>query len=153
MTLTVKSPAFAEGGAIPPRYTCDGDNVSPALSWFGQPVGTKSFVLIMDDPDAPSGTFTHWVLFDVPAPQHELAEGHRAGISGLAGTNDFSETGYGGPCPPKGHGVHRYYFMLSALDCSTLGLLGGASRRDVETRMRGHVLATAKYMGKYERKR
>jgi Raf kinase inhibitor-like YbhB/YbcL family protein len=82
MTFTVKSPVFAEGSAIPTRYTCDGDNVSPALSWSGQPVGTKSFVLIMDDPDAPSGTFTHWVLFDVPAPQHEFAKGHRAGISG-----------------------------------------------------------------------
>jgi len=153
MTFTLKSPAFAGGGAIPRRYTCDGENVSPALSWSGHPAGTKSFVLIMEDPDAPSGTFTHWVLFDVPAPQHELAEGHRPGSAGLAGTNDFSQTGYGGPCPPKGHGAHRYYFTLTALDGSTLGLTGGARRSDVEARMGGHVLATATYVGTYERKR
>ena len=111
-------------------------------------------MLIVDDPDAPSGTFTHWVLFDIPGTTLSLTEAQKAGGGvGVSGKNDFSKTGYGGPCPPRGHGAHRYYFTLSALDTDKLGLAAGASRHQVEAKMRGHVVGTAKLMGKYERRK
>ena len=150
MAFTLRRSACADSAAIPKRFTCDGENVSPALSWTGAPDSAKSFVLIVDDPDAPSGTFTHWVLYDVPGGTHALIEGQR-GV-GHSGRNDFAKAGYGGPCPPRGHGVHRYYFTLSALDVATLGLPDGASRQQVEAKMRGHEAGTAKVMGRYERK-
>jgi len=152
MPLTLSSSAFNNGSAIPRRFTCDGENLSPALTWSGAPESARSFVLIADDPDAPSGTFTHWVLYDVPGPTQSLAEGQKPGGAGLSGKNDFAKTGYGGPCPPRGHGTHRYTFTLSALDLASLGLPAGASRDQVESRMRGHVVATAKVTGRYERK-
>ncbi len=151
MSFTLSSPVFTDGAAIPARFTCDGDNLSPQISWSGAPGNAKSFVLIVDDPDAPSGTFTHWVLFDVPASTRELSEGQKGGV-GHPGKNDFSKVGYGGPCPPRGHGAHRYYFTLSALDIDRLGLSAGVSRQQVEGKMRGHVIGTAKVMGKYERR-
>ncbi len=144
------SPAFADGSGIPARFTCDGENLSPQLDWNGAPDSAKSFALIVDDPDAPSGTFTHWVLFDVPGSTRSLTEGQK-GV-GHSGRNDFSKVGYGGPCPPRGHGAHRYNFTLSALDVASLGLQDGASRQEVEGKMRGHVIGTAKMMGTYERK-
>ncbi len=149
MAFTLTSPAFIEGGAIPRDYTCDGADRSPPLRWTGAP-SAASYVLIMDDPDAPGGTFTHWVLYDIPGDRTELAEGEQK--VGLAGGNDFGGRGYGGPCPPRGRGAHRYFFRLSALDIPSLKLSPGASRRDVEAAMRGHVLATATLMGRYERK-
>jgi len=150
MTFTLAISAFPEGGMIPAKYTCEGANVSPELRWNDAPVDTRSFALIVDDPDAPVGTFTHWVLFDIPANRANLAEGENK--IGAAGQNDFGRAGYGGPCPPRGHGPHRYYFTLYALDIASLKLKAGASRRAVETALRGHILAQAQYLGRYERK-
>jgi Raf kinase inhibitor-like YbhB/YbcL family protein len=150
MTFTLTIAAFAEGGLIPAKFTCEGTNVSPELRWNAAPANTRSYALIVDDPDAPVGTFTHWILFDVPAERSSLAEGARA--IGVAGKNDFGRAGYGGPCPPRGHGPHRYYFTLYALDIASLKLKAGAGRRDMEAALRGHILAQATYLGHYERK-
>jgi Raf kinase inhibitor-like YbhB/YbcL family protein len=150
MPFALDSPAFSEGAEIPRRHTCDGDNLSPRLTWHDVPTGTQSFALIVDDPDAPSGTFTHWVLFDIPAGLTELLEA--ATGAGRTGRNDFGKKGYGGPCPPKGHGSHRYVFKLSALDVETLGLPDGTSRSSVEAAVKGHSLATAQLVGRYERR-
>jgi Raf kinase inhibitor-like YbhB/YbcL family protein len=150
VTFTITSTAFAEGAAIPAKYTCDDANVSPPLRWDGAPAA-QSFALIADDPDAPGGTFTHWVLFDIPAAQRELPEGLAAGALGVAGRNDFGNVGYGGPCPPRG-APHRYLFTLSALDVATLKLPANASRSEVEAAIRGHILGQAKLMGRYGRK-
>ncbi|HBY95813.1 MAG TPA: YbhB/YbcL family Raf kinase inhibitor-like protein [Chloroflexi bacterium] len=151
MSFMLESPAFDEGGQIPTRFTCDGQNVSPPLRWEGEPDNTQSFALIVDDPDAPRRTFTHWVLFDVPASLSELAEGTQAGDVGTAGTNDFGKVGYGGPCPPPSHGPHRYFFTLYALDQPALGLTRGAGRDAVERAITGHTLARAQLMGRHER--
>jgi Raf kinase inhibitor-like YbhB/YbcL family protein len=150
MTFTLTITVFADGGLIPAKFTCEGANVSPELRWNDAPANTRSYALIVDDPDAPVGTFTHWVLFDVPAEQSSLAEGARA--IGVAGKNDFGRAGYGGPCPPRGHGPHRYTFTLYALDIASLKLKAGAGRREMETALRGHILAQAAYLGRYERK-
>ena len=150
MTFTLTIAAFADGGLIPAKFTCAGANVSPELRWSDAPANTRSYALIVDDPDAPAGTFTHWVLFDVPADRSSLAEG--ASTVGAAGKNDFGRAGYGGPCPPRGHGPHRYTFTLYALDIASLKLKAGAGRREMETALRGHILAQAKYLGRYERK-
>jgi Raf kinase inhibitor-like YbhB/YbcL family protein len=150
MTFALSISAFTHGGWIPAKFTCEGVNVSPELRWSDAPAGAKSFALIVDDPDAPVGTFTHWVLFDLPADQASLTEGVHA--SGVAGKNDFGRAGYGGPCPPRGHGPHRYYFTLYALNIASLKLKTGADRRQVETALRGHTLAQAQYLGRYERK-
>ena len=147
--FTLTSPAFADGANIPRRHTCDGENRSPRLTWRDPPTGARSFALIVDDPDAPAGTFTHWVLFDIPGGSTELAE---AATGGRSGRNDFGKNGYGGPCPPKGHGPHRYFFKLSALDVDALTLGDGASRAQLEKAMQGHVLAAAQLVGRYERK-
>jgi len=150
MAFAITSPAFADGAEIPRLHTCDGENQSPRLTWRDPPTGTRSFVLIVDDPDAPSGTFTHWLLFDIPAGLTELSEG-ASGV-GRAGRNDFGKNGYGGPCPPKGHGPHRYFLKLSALDLEALGLPEGAARSRLEAAMKGHVLATTQLAGRYERR-
>ena len=150
MTFALTITAFAAGGLIPAKFTCEGANISPELRWSEAPINTKSFALIVDDPDAPVGTFTHWVLFDVPADRASLAEG--ASAIGVAGKNDFGRAGYGGPCPPRGHGPHRYYFTLYALDIASVKLKAGAGRREIETALRGHILAQAAYLGRYERK-
>ncbi len=145
----VVSPAFAHGGIIPATYTCDGPNRSPALLWSGAPAGSQSFALIMDDPDAPGGTFTHWVVFDILGASSELPEGLRPRQVGTSGRNDFGRVGYGGPCPPSG--THRYYFTLFSLDVSSLRLAEGARRVDVERAMQGHVLDRTQLMGRYGR--
>jgi Raf kinase inhibitor-like YbhB/YbcL family protein len=145
-TFTLTSPSFAEGAPIPAEQTCDGADGSPALRWEGAPAA-QSFALIADDPDAPGGTFTHWVLFDIPGTQHDLSAGQ---VSGVAGRNDFGKAGYGGPCPPPG-APHRYNFTLFALDIVTLGLPASVSRRDVEAAMRGHIIGQARLMGRYGR--
>jgi len=144
----LSSPAFQDGGPIPAKQACKPQgNVSPELDWSEAPVNTQSFVLIMDDPDAPGGTFTHWVLFDIPADQKQLAEG--LGSSGVSGNNGGSQTGYFGPCPPSG--IHRYYFHLYALDVPSLNLKEGASRSEVEAAMSKHIIGTADTMGRYEK--
>jgi Raf kinase inhibitor-like YbhB/YbcL family protein len=150
--LTISSPAFTEGGNIPSKFTCDAgmQNPSPALSWKDAPPDTKSFVLIMHDPDAPlAGGFTHWVLFDIPAATTSLPEGFQPGSVGVSGNSGFRRQGYGGPCPPSGS--HHYHFMLSALDVPTLGLQAGATKSDVEKAMEGHVIGKAETVGLYQR--
>jgi len=153
MAFTVSCDAFAHGGAIPSKFTCDGEDLSPHIAWKGIPAGTKSLVLIMDDPDAPMGTFVHWVLYDMPGITHELAEG-MAKTPTLAngakqGTNDYPRVGYGGPCPPRGK-PHRYYFKLYALDVM-LNLDPRLTKQQVEEAMKGHIKAKAEYMGTYGR--
>ena len=142
----LSSPAFADSGSIPQKYTCQGDNVSPELNWSEAPTNARSFALIMDDPDAPGGTFTHWVLFDIPADRQQLGEG--TGPIGVGGNNGLSQTGYMGPCPPGG--IHRYYFRLYALDVLSLNLKEGASRSEVEAAMKNHLIGAADTMGRYE---
>jgi len=153
MSLVLDSKAFPKGGDIPSKYTCSGDDISPALSWSGAPQDTKSFALIVEDPDAPSGTFTHWIVYDLPAGTHELPENvsktDDLSGGGRQGRNDFRRLGYGGPCPPPGK-PHRYFFKVYALN-STLGLPAGASKPDVEAAMRGHVIAQAELMRKFGR--
>ncbi|MBI3667391.1 MAG: YbhB/YbcL family Raf kinase inhibitor-like protein [Acidobacteria bacterium] len=148
--LTVSG--FAPGEGIPKRHTCEGLDVSPALSWSGAPAETRSFTLIMDDPDAPVGTWNHWLLYDLPDATNSLGEGAKPGQAGLDGVNDFGRPGYGGPCPPKGHGPHRYFFKLFAVNAPSLGLKAGAKRAELDRALRGRVLAEAQYMGRYERK-
>ncbi len=145
--FTLTSPSFAHNDTIPPVHTCDGDNAPPELGWRHAPQGTRSFVLIVDDPDAPHGTFTHWVRFDIPADAAELTWDN----TGIGGRNDFQHDHYGGPCPPPKHGQHRYFFKLYALDIESLGLEAGAPRREVERAMQGHILGTAQLVGRYGR--
>ena len=147
--LIFKSASFANGGQIDVRHTCDGSNQSPELEWSHASDGALSLALVVVDPDAPSGDFTHWVLFDIPASVHALAEG-TTGI-GVSGRNDFQEIGYGGPCPPKKHGPHRYFFRLFALDVDSLGLAKGATRQEVEGAIENHILEQAELMGRYTR--
>lgn len=148
MDFTVTSPAFGDGAAIPVRHTCDGDDVSPALRWDGVPRGSRSLAMIVDDPDAPRGTFTHWVVYDLPESLRDIAEGE---APGTPGRNSFGRIGYSGPCPPPGHGPHRYRFTLYALDLPAIALESG-TREELEARMETHVLGTARLTGVYERK-
>ena len=150
MAFELTLEAFPEGGVIPKAYTCDGEDKSPALRWSGEPQGTKSFAVIVDDPDAPSGTWTHWLLYDIPASVHSLPE-KSASTEGISGINGFGRTGYNGPCPPEGHGSHRYFFKVLALDVPSLGLRAGAKRPEVDEALSNHVLAEAERMGHYER--
>ncbi|MBI5649014.1 MAG: YbhB/YbcL family Raf kinase inhibitor-like protein [Chloroflexi bacterium] len=143
--FTFTSAAFVEGAPIPVKYTCNGENISPPLAWIGTPRGTKSFALIMEDPDAVVATFTHWVAFDISASENQIAEG--AKIFGKGGANSARQNIYLGPCPPSG--IHRYIFTLFALDVETLGLNVGAIRADVEKQMTGHIIAKIQLMGKY----
>ncbi len=152
MAFRVFTQAFQEGGTIPVLHTCEGADLSPALEWAGEPAATRSFTLIVDDLDAPGGVWTHWLLHDIPAGVHNLAQGFKPGATGVSGANDFGRQGYGGPCPPKGHGPHRYYFKLFAVDVASLGLRPGAKRRDLDRALKGHVLAEAGFMGRYERR-
>ena len=153
MKFTLSSTSFESGGDIPKKYTCDGADISPGLSWTGPPQGTQSFALIADDPDAPMGTWTHWVLFDLPAETASLAEGvnkiDELPDGGRQGRNDFRKIGYGGPCPPPGK-PHRYFFKLYALD-KKLDLKPGAEKAEVEQAMQSHILAQAEAMGKFGR--
>jgi Raf kinase inhibitor-like YbhB/YbcL family protein len=145
--FAVDSDAFGRGDEIPRRHTCEGEDVSPALSWTAAPAGTRAPALIVDDPDAPRGTFTHWLAWNIDPAAGALAESERGPAEGR---NDFGVTGWSGPCPPPGHGTHRYFFRLYALD-TRLGIGLGAKRRELERALAGHVLATAELMGRYER--
>ena len=144
--------AFPEGAAIPALHTCEGADLSPAIEWSGAPNEAKSLALIVDDPDAPGGIWNHWLLFNIPAAVHALAQGFKPGRLGESGANDFGNPGYNGPCPPKGHGPHRYYFRLLALDVAKLDLKPGASRAQLDRAIKGHVIGRAEYMGRYERR-
>ena len=153
MVLAVSSSAFQEGGKIPAKYTCEGQDVSPVITWGEPPAETQSFALIMDDPDAPGGVFTHWVLFNLPADSRELPEAMptqaKLPDGSLQGKNDFGKTGYGGPCPPSGR-PHRYQFTLYTLD-QPLDLKAGASKKSVIDAMQGHILAQGRLTGTYQR--
>ena len=148
--LSLTSSAFADGAPVPKTFTCDGANVSPPLAWSGAAPSTKSFALVVEDPDAPSGTFTHWVLFDVPASTTSLAQGASTAGVGAAGKNDFGNAGWGGPCPPSGK-LHHYLFHLLALDLGRTGLAAGASRSDLEHAITGHVIGKGDLTGTYAR--
>jgi Raf kinase inhibitor-like YbhB/YbcL family protein len=153
MSLSVESSAFAQNQGIPSKFTCDGLNVSPPLVWKNVPEGTKSIVLISDDPDAPAGVWVHWVCYDIPPTESSLPEGVPPADSlpagGKQGMNDFRNIGYGGPCPPSG--THRYFFKLYALD-RMLGLPAGKLKKDVERAMKGHVLEKGELIGRYSKK-
>jgi Raf kinase inhibitor-like YbhB/YbcL family protein len=148
MAFRISSPAFADGSDIPVRHTCDGNDLSPQIAWSDVPEGTRSLALIVDDPDAPRGTFTHWVLYDIPPETNGLGEGNTLGI---AGRNSFGRSGYGGPCPPPADDAHRYRFRLHALDIPSIALSGNATREELEAKMETHVLGTAQLVGKYKR--
>ena len=156
MTLTLVSTAFAHQGEIPARYTCDGDNLSPPLAWSGVPTGTKSLVLIVDDPDAPDPkapkmTWVHWLLYNIPPNQNGLTEAMAAQNlppGTLEGTNNWQRTGYGGPCPPIGR--HRYFHKLYALD-KLLPDMHKPSKKNLEQAMHGHILAQTELIGTYQR--
>ena len=152
--MRLASPAFPDGGVVPRRFTCDGENVSPPMQWRGAPPETRSFVLLCDDPDAPAGVWRHWAVYDIPTAASELKEG--VGVAGVArglkqGINDFHRPGYGGPCPPRRRGVHHYHFRLLALSCAELGLPGTPTCREVEHAARKHACAEATLVGRYER--
>jgi Raf kinase inhibitor-like YbhB/YbcL family protein len=153
MAFTVKSSAFGAGAEIPKQFTCSGADVSPALDWSGALAKTASFALIMDDPDAPVGTWVHWVLWNLPPNAHSLpqdvAKREQLDDGSRQGTNDFRKIGYNGPCPPPGK-PHRYFFRLYALD-TKLNLAPGATRQELDTAMKGHVLGEAEYMGTFRR--
>ena len=149
----LKSNAFRANGEIPARYSCEGENISPELTWSGAPKGTKSFALVLHDPDAPHrGGYTHWVVFNIPADVTNIAENvpKQANFpgGGTQGKNDSGGTGYTGPCPPSGS--HRYYFHLYAVD-GKLSLSQGATREDLEKALKNHTRGQAEYMGKYKK--
>jgi len=159
MTLTITSTAFSDGGSIPARYTCDGEETSPPLEWSGVPDRAMSLALVVDDPDAPDPAapkrrFVHWVLYNIPPDARGLSEGASRGGKGSKlpagareGSNDFNKSGYGGPCPPIGR--HRYFFKLYALDTSLSGI-DSPTRSDLEAAMQGHILEQAETVATYE---
>ncbi|MCL6629120.1 MAG: YbhB/YbcL family Raf kinase inhibitor-like protein [Armatimonadetes bacterium] len=151
--MELKSNAFDDGGTIPAEYTCDGAGTSPELQWSGVPAETKSLVLISDDPDAPMGTFTHWVMYNIPPDVRSLPKGipnkPRLDDGSLQGVNSARRIGYTPPCPPSGS--HRYIFTIYALD-TVLTLEPGANRSQVDKAMEGHILAEGKLMGRYARR-
>ena len=151
--LQLKTTAFRAGGTIPSRFTCSGENISPTLSWNQGPPPTQSFILIVDDPDAPAGTWVHWVVYNLPAsarrlPEH-VAPGEAVAGGGKQGLNDFSQNGYGGPCPPPGK-PHRYFFRLYGLN-TILDLRTPVHGTDVDAAMKSHVLAKAEWIGTFGR--
>jgi len=152
MEIKITSSAFEDGGLIPAKYTCDGADVSPPLQWDAVPEGTKSIAFICDDPDAPMGTWVHWVLFNLPSDAKELAENipteETLPNGAKQGVNDFGRVGYGGPCPPGG--THRYFFKIYALD-TEVGLQAGADKRRLLKTMEGHILGQDQLIGKYKR--
>ena len=152
--MELRSSEFRDGDAIPRRFTCDGEDVSPPLQWANAPAGTRSFVLLCDDPDAPMGIWHHWAAYDIPADQRVLADNaarHPAGTGFAQAINDFRKAGYGGPCPPHRHGIHHYHFRLLALSVDRLPLGAKPSCRDVEREARKHAIAEATLIGLYQR--
>ncbi len=151
--MTVTSSSFASGAMIPEQYSCKGADISPALTWSGAPAKTKSFAIIMDDPDAPAGTWVHWVMWNVPASNHSLAESvvknEQLDDGSQQGRNSFGKIGYNGPCPPMGQ-THRYFFRVYALDVK-LTLAPGNDRAALDEAMKGHVLVEGEYMGTFHK--
>jgi Raf kinase inhibitor-like YbhB/YbcL family protein len=147
VTFAVTSPAFVDGAQVPIEFTCDGQDAAPPITVTHVPEGTSSFAIIMDDPDAPHGAFTHWLAYDVPADGSTLQP-----AAGKTLKNSFGRTGYGGPCPPPGHGTHRYYFRVYAVDVGALAVRGD-TREALEAALKPHTLAAAHLMGRYERRR
>ena len=151
--LAIQSPAFQHEGKIPPKYTCDGENISPALHWGPAPAGTVTFALIADDPDAPAGTWVHWVLYNIPSSVTNLPEKTtpmtEAEMGAAGGKSSFGKAGYGGPCPPNG--THRYYFKIYALD-TKLTLPALAAKQELLKAMEGHIIGQGELMGTYQRK-
>ena len=145
--MKLTSPAFANNGTIPSEYTCDGNDLSPPLSISDVPSNAKSLILVMDDPDAPVGTWDHWIVFNMGPSTKEIHKGTEP--KATAGKNSWGRTGYGGPCPPSG--THRYFFKLYALD-AMLNLPQGATKKELEMAMQGHIIAKAELMGTYKRK-
>ncbi len=152
MTMRLTSSAFGARATMPVRFTCDGSDISPPLAWSGAPPATRSFALVCSDPDAPAGVWFHWAIFDIPAGSAELAE-HCPTDGSVApqALNDFHRRGYGGPCPPHGHGRHHYHFKLYALDVERLGVAADAGCREVEAKAEAHALATAELVAVYSR--
>jgi hypothetical protein len=154
MTIQLTSSAFTEGASIPAKHTCDGQDSSPPLKWSNLPPGARSLALVADDPDAPAGTWVHWVIYNIPSTVTELPEGlpttETISNGAAQGANDFKRLGYGGPCPPRGN-PHRYFFKLYALDAE-LSLEPGATKKELLRAMEGHVLAQGQWMGTYKRK-
>ena len=146
--MKLTSAAFIHNAPIPFEYTCDGSDISPSLSISDVPSNAKSLILIMDDPDAPVGTWDHWIVFNIPPSTKQIAKGTEP--NGVAGKNSWGKTGYGGPCPPSG--THRYFFKLYALD-TELNLPEGTTKKDLERAMQGHIIAQAQLMGTYKRNR
>ena len=146
--MKIASSAFQEAASIPSKFTCDGPDASPPLRISDVPSGAKSLVLIVDDPDAPGGLFTHWIVWNIPPQTVSIAEG--SSPKAVQGTNDFGKSGYGGPCPPAG--THRYYFRIFALD-RELDLPFGARRAQIDAAIKGHVIAQGELMGRYSRKK
>jgi Raf kinase inhibitor-like YbhB/YbcL family protein len=153
MAIILKSSAFQPGSEISRAYTCDGRDVSPPLRWDDPPAGSRAYALICDDPDAPMGTWVHWVIYNIPAAARELSEGfpprEKSPDGTLQGQNDFGRIGYGGPCPPRGK-PHRYFFRLYVLDAAP-ALGPGATKKALLKAMEGHILAQAELMGTYKR--
>ncbi len=150
MSLTLSSPAFRNGAAIPSKYTCRGEDISPPLQWGGISENTKSLALICDDPDAPAGTWVHWVAYNIPPAITEIPEKRGFGGKAAEGINDFRRRGYGGPCPPPGK-PHRYYFKLYALD-KDVTLKEGATKKELLKEIEGHIIQHTELMGTYQRK-
>lgn len=148
--LSIESPAFATNTLMPVNYTCNGENHSPPLNWKNAPTGTKSYVLMVEDPDAPNGTWVHWLLFNIPATQSLLTDATELPKGAISGKNSWGTPGYGGPCPPSG--THRYYFKLYALD-SRLTVNSSVSKDDILNAMEGHILETSELIGLYTRVR
>lgn len=152
-SFTISSPSFSNGAEVPTQFTCTGGDISPQLVWNAPPSGTKSLALLVDDPDAPIGNWTHWVVWNVPDTSRGLAEGvvkkPQLPDGSQQGTNDFHKVGYNGPCPPAGK-PHRYYFKLFALD-TKLDLKPASGKRELEAAIKGHVLAQAEWIGKFHR--
>jgi Raf kinase inhibitor-like YbhB/YbcL family protein len=153
MAFTITSPAFNSGDVIPTRYTRDGENLSPPLEWREAPPETKSFLILVEDPDAPSGTFRHWAIYNLPDSETGLPEGASGQSHGEAGegVNGFGNARYDGPQPPKGHGPHHYHFRLAALDVPRLNVPTSAKAEDIWTKAQPHIVAEAEVVGTYER--
>lgn len=151
MLFELTSTAYRPGAAIPAKFTCTGNDLSPPLAWGAPPAAAASLALILDDPDAPGRVWTHWLVWNLPTTARGLQEGTLPTTTGMVqGLNDFGKIGYGGPCPPPGHGVHRYFARLYALDCM-LPIAAGASRVELEAQLKGHMLASTELMGKFWR--